>query len=146
MPDRPVAPVADRFGYLLKHARERLSALSAVALEPLGINGRELAVLTVVAAGRPPSQLEAASRLGIDRTSMVALLDELERKGLAARQADPSDRRRNVVVLTDAGREVLAAGSQATDEVEAAFLAPLAPADRDRLRELLQAVVRRPDA
>ena len=89
MPDRPAPHVTDRLGYLLKHARLRLSALSAEALRPLGISGRELAVLTVIAAGSPPSQLEAAGRLGIDRTSMVALLDELEGKGLAAREPDP---------------------------------------------------------
>ncbi len=145
MPDRPAPPVTERLGYLLKHARLRLSALSAEALDPLGISGRELAVLTVIAAGPPPSQLEAAGRLGIDRTSMVALLDELERKGLAARQPDPGDRRRNVVALTDRGHSVLAAGTQATDEVERAFLRSLSRGDATRLRTLLQAVAHDPE-
>jgi DNA-binding MarR family transcriptional regulator len=143
--DRAVPPVTDRLGYLLKHARLRLSALSAQALDPLGISGRELAVLTVIAGGPPPSQLEAAQRLGIDRTSMVALLDELEGKGLAIRQPDPADRRRNVVGLTGRGRSVLAAGAQATDAVERTFLAALTPADAARLRALLQAVAHDPE-
>lgn len=135
--------VDERLGYLLKHAREALTALSEPALAPLGITGRELAVLTVIGFGEPPSQLEAARRLGIDRTTMVALLDTLEGKGLVGR-SPAADRRRNLVILTEAGREALAKGSAATDSVEQRFLAPLSEADADRLRELLRAVVRRP--
>jgi DNA-binding MarR family transcriptional regulator len=134
-------PVGDRFGYLLKHARERLSALSAEGYARFGINGRELAVLTVLAEGEPPSQLEAAQRLSIDRTTMVALLDELEAKGLVGRSADPADRRRNIVVLTRAGRECLVGASRASDDAERTFLAPLGEADGERLREMLQTVI-----
>ena len=136
-----VPPVNDRFGYLLKHARERLSTLSAVALEPLGVNGRELAVMTVLVQGEPPSQLEAAQRLSIDRTTMVALLDELEAKGLVERRADTADRRRNIVDLTARGHQTLVDGIRATDDAERRFLAPLSAADRSRLRAMLQAVI-----
>lgn len=136
----PPAPVTDRFGYLLKHARERMSSFSAAALEPLGVNGRELAVLTVLTQGQPPSQLEAAQRLSIDRTTMVALLDELESKGLVERRPDPADRRRNIVALTETGRKTLSDGARATDAAERAFLMPLSAADARRLRRLLQAV------
>jgi DNA-binding MarR family transcriptional regulator len=142
----PTRPVGDRFGYLLKHARERLSALSAEGYARFGINGRELAVLTVLADGEPPSQLEAAQRLSIDRTTMVALLDELETKGLVARSADPADRRRNIVVLTPLGRECLTGATRATDDAERAFLAPLGEADGERLRQMLQTVIAADDA
>ncbi len=137
----PVPPVGDRFGYLLKHARERMAALSAEALRPFGVSGREVAVLTVLATGSPPSQLEAAQRLALDRTTMVALIDGLEAKALVTRGPDPSDRRRNIVSLTAAGRSTLAAATRATDEAERAFLAPLETADRERFRRMLQAVV-----
>ncbi|HEX5451350.1 MAG TPA: MarR family winged helix-turn-helix transcriptional regulator [Candidatus Limnocylindrales bacterium] len=105
------------------------------------MNGRELAVLTVLADDEPPSQLEAAQRLTIDRTSMVAVLDAIEAKGLVKRRADPGDRRRNIVILTPAGRRALVDGSRATDGVERAFLAPLRKPDRQRFREMLQAVL-----
>lgn len=134
----PLPPLEDRFGYLLKHARERLAVLSAASLERYGVNGRELAVLTVLAEGEPPSQLEAAGRLSVDRTTMVGLLDELERKGLVDRRQDPIDRRRNTVVLTAEGRATLAGASKATDEAEAAFLAPLSSEERALFRTLLQ--------
>ena len=139
--DDHVAPVRDRFGYLLKHARERLASLSAERVERFGINGRELAVLTVIAEGEPPSQLEAAQRLSIDRTTMVMLLDGLEAKGLVERRLDPVDRRLNIVVLTASGHVSFIGASRATDEAERAFVAPLGKDGGARLREMLQAVI-----
>ena len=135
-----VSRVRDRFGYLLKHARERLAAISGPALEPLGINGRELAVLTVLAQGEPPSQLEAAQRLAIDRSTMVTMIDGLEVKGLVERRPHGADRRKNIVALTSSGRETLAVASQIVDVAEREFLAPLSPSDATRFREMLQAV------
>ncbi len=140
-PDRNLAPLRDRFGFLLKHARERLAALNAEALQPFGISGRELAVLTVLAEGEPPSQLEAAQRLAIDRTTMVGLIDGLEAKGIVERRADGTDRRRNIVAVTPAGRRLLTDASRAADDAERAFLEPLGTAERRRLREMLQALL-----
>jgi DNA-binding MarR family transcriptional regulator len=134
------AQVRDRFGYLLKHARERLAAISAPALKPTGINGRELAVLTVLAQGEPPSQLEAAQRLGIDRSTMVTLIDELEAKGLVERRPHGADRRRNIVALTNRGRKTMTAASRIVDVAEREFLAPLSPQDATRFLKMLQAV------
>jgi len=142
--DRPAEGVRNRFGWLLKHARERMSRLSAEELGSLGVSGRELAVLVALADGPPPSQLEAARRLSIDRTSMVQALDELERRGLVERRADATDRRRNAVLLTRRGRDVMISGSRATDEAERRFLAVLPEPDRERLRRLLRRVAEAP--
>ena len=132
----------DRLGYLLKHAQLRLTELTAEALAPYGISGRELAVLLVLDGGGPASQLAAAGRLGIDRTTMVAFLDTLEERGLVARRPDPDDRRRNVVVLTATGRGVLRDATRAGDEAERRFLAPLTGPAADQLRRSLQKVIR----
>jgi DNA-binding MarR family transcriptional regulator len=133
--------LTDRLGYLLKHVQARLAELTAEALAPHGVSGRELAVMVVLGTGEPPSQQQAAARLGIDRTTMVGFVDTLEGKGLVARQADASDRRRNVVVLTPAGRRVLREAGRAGGEAERRFLAPLAPADADRFRQALRALL-----
>src|SRR6478735_2121459 len=94
-------PLDNRLAYLLKHAREALAAHTGPALEPFDIDGRGLAVLTVLNAGPAPlSQQEAAARLNVDRTTMVALVDDLETKGLVDRTPHPGDRRKNVVTLT----------------------------------------------
>jgi DNA-binding MarR family transcriptional regulator len=114
-----------RLGYLLKHAQQRLVTAAAPVMAPFGIDGRELAVLTVLAADDPLSQQEAAELLGVDRTTMVALTDALEAKGLVARHRSPEDRRRNLVQLTPAGQDCLQRAGNARDEMEREFLAPL---------------------
>lgn len=136
--DSRVSPVGDRIGFLLKRSWHRLAELTGPALAPLGIDGRDLAVLTMLARGAPPSQQEAAARLWIDRTTMVGLIDDLEAKGLVERSPDPADRRRNTVVLTAAGRRTLVAAAARTDEAEERFLAPLDGEDRERLRRILR--------
>jgi DNA-binding MarR family transcriptional regulator len=137
----PPAPLADRLGFLLKHAQLELAAHSEPALRPLGITGRELAVLSVLADGGSLSQHEAARRLAIDRTTMVALLDGLEAKGLVERRPHPGDRRRNVVELTAKGHRVMDEALRATRDAEGRFLAPLGDAGARRFREALQALV-----
>lgn len=134
--------LTDRLGYLFKHARLRLSELTAAALAPHGIGGRELAVLLVLDTAEPASQRQAAVRLGVDRTTMVALLDALQDKGLVARRPHAGDRRRNVVELTAAGRETLRAAVRASDEAEQRFLAPLAATAAVQLRAALRTLVR----
>jgi DNA-binding MarR family transcriptional regulator len=130
-----------RLGYLLKHANLRLSELTGPALEPYEIDGREFGVMSVLRAPEPLSQLEAAQRLGIDRTTMVALLDGLERKKLVGRRPHPADRRKNMVELTDHGREVLEAATRAVGVAEEEFLAGLPEEERRLFRELLDRLV-----
>jgi len=117
--------LASRLGYLLKHAQQRLLQAAGPAMAPFGIDGRELTVLTMLAADVPLSQQEAAERLRVDRTTMVALTDALETKGLVERHRSAEDRRKNIVRLTPAGEDCLRQAGQARDEIEREFLAPL---------------------
>jgi DNA-binding MarR family transcriptional regulator len=137
----PGPVVSRRLGYLFKHAQMRMEELHSRALAPFGIDARELGILLVIASHEPGSQQQAAQRLGIDRTSMVARIDALESKGLVARRPHAEDRRRNVVELTDAGRDTVTRATEASDRAEAALLASLGPEERDGLREALQAIV-----
>ena len=132
---------ASRLGYLLKHAWLRLGELTSAALAPYGVTGRELAVLLTLADGEPASQQQAARSLGIDRTTMVALLDALEGKNLVARRPHAEDRRRNVVELTASGRSTLREATAAGHAAEREFLAPLAGAQAEQLRAALRALV-----
>jgi DNA-binding MarR family transcriptional regulator len=118
--------IAHRLGYLVKQAHLRVAVLLAEALEPFGVHPRDLGVLSVIAAdGAERSQNELASAIGMDRTTMVAVIDELEGRGLLARRRSERDRRRNVVTLTDAGTAFLREADRARAEAEASFLAPL---------------------
>lgn len=142
----PGSDVSRRLGYLFKHAGMRMAELNREALAPFGIDARELGVLLVLAGHEPASQQQAAQRLGVDRTTMVAQLDTLERKGLVSRQPHAEDRRRNLVELTDGGRDTLRRATRASDEAERALLAPLGREDAQRLRDLLRLIVASPDA
>ncbi len=133
-----------RLSYLLKRALLELEDLHTEHLAPAGVNARELAVLLLLHSREPESQQQAAARLGVDRTTMVGLLDALEGKGLVARQADVEDRRRNVVGLTDTGKRTLAVATAASDQAERRLLGELSDTEALRLRELLGRVAERP--
>lgn len=123
--DAEPAPLESRLGYLLKHAQARLTKSSAEALAPYGVDGHELAVLVVLSGDESLSQVEAAGRLGVDRTTMVSLIDALERQGLVERRRSPQDRRKNIVEPTPAGEECLRRAEKARRAAERRFLAPL---------------------
>ena len=131
-------PLTSRLGYLLKHAQQSFAASGAKALSPLGLNGRQLAVLAVLGSAEPLSQLAAATKLGVDRTTMVALVDELEEKGLVERRRSAEDRRKNIVELTPAGKGALERGNEIHKAAEAVFLAPLTPVERELFVQILQ--------
>lgn len=141
--DGPGPAVTRRLGYLLKHAQALMAELYAEALAPHGVDARELGVLSLLAGHEPSSQQHAARRLGVDRTTMVAVLDALEAKGLVSRRPDAQDRRRNVVELTTAGTDVLRSAGRAGEDAERALLAPLDPEDAQHLRDALHHVVTR---
>src|ERR1044071_6647891 len=100
---RPPPTVTRRLGYPLKHAQLRLAELAEPHYAELGVTGRQLALLTLFADGPARSQQDGAAQLGIDRTTMVALVDELEEKGLVRRAVAPGDRRKRLVRLTERG-------------------------------------------
>jgi DNA-binding MarR family transcriptional regulator len=135
--DQQPVPLESRLGYLLKHAQAGLARASAEALAPHGVDGHELAVLVVLSADEPLSQVEAAGRLGVDRTTMVSLIDGLEDHGLAERRRSPQDRRKNIVELTAAGRDCLRQGEKARRAAERRFLAPL---DEETAASLVRAL------
>ncbi|MET0426058.1 MAG: MarR family transcriptional regulator [Actinoplanes sp.] len=131
----------DVLGYLLKHANLKLTALTDAALQPFGIDSKDFGMLRVLAHREPASQLQVAQTLGIDRTTMVALLDALERKGIVRRRPDPGDRRKNVVELTEPGLAAYDSAEAAYREAETAFLAGISPSASSQLRRTLRALV-----
>jgi DNA-binding MarR family transcriptional regulator len=134
-------PIASqRLAYLLKRAERRMNQLHSVALAPFGIDARELGILQMLGGCQPLSQTEAAARLRIDRTTMVAMLDVLEGKGLLSRQPHPGDRRRNVIELSAAGRTALRSATEASDEAERALLSELDPTAAASLRDALRTI------
>jgi DNA-binding MarR family transcriptional regulator len=135
--------VTHRLGYLLKHAELQYAQLTSAALEPLGISPREWAALNTLDERHGLSQKEAADLLGVDRTTMVALVDDLQAKGFVDRHPQAEDRRKNSVSLTRKGRGVLQRGARVIDDCERRFLAGLRAADAEKLKASLSAVLER---
>ena len=138
---QPSTEMAGHLGYLLKHVQLRFFELTAAALAPAGINGREAAVLRAIDNTQPLAQGEIARRMGIDRTTMVALIDDLQERGLVRRRQDPDDRRKNVVELTDTGQEITRQATQAGQQVEQAFLSPLSTDQAEQFKKTLRALL-----
>lgn len=133
-----------RLAYLLKHAERRLATLHEEVLAPLDIDVRDLGVLMVIDGFEPASQQQLAERMGVDRTTMVAIIDALERKGIIARRPDADDRRRNLIGLTTSGGQLLRRATAASDTAEAKLLTSLTPAEATELRTLMARVVDEP--
>jgi DNA-binding MarR family transcriptional regulator len=102
-----------------------------------GFRGYHFRLLAALDQYGPTSQADLARHTGIDRSDVVAALDELVARHLARREPDSVDRRRNVVTITKRGAAALDRLDAVLDEVQAAVLAPLTPNERDALVRLL---------
>lgn len=132
---------AAEVGLLLRVAHRRAARAFSTALEPLGIESKHMGVLLELGRGGPGSQRELIERTGGDKSSMVRIVDELERRGLAERRRAEGDRRAYAVRLTPAGEKLLTEAQAIADQVGAELLAGLTPPERDSLRTLLHRFV-----
>ena len=132
-----------RLAYLFKHAERLMAELHVEALAPFDIHARDLGVLLAIDRCESASQQQVAESLGVDRTTMVAIIDALEAKGIIVRRPDPEDRRRNVVELTPAGQTLLHQATAASEAAEAHLLAPLNRQEGEQLRALLARILAR---
>ncbi len=106
-----------------------------------GLRKYHYRLLAALAESGPCSQAQLGRGTHVDRSDVVATLDELERRGLVKRAPDPDDRRRNVVSITGTGSKQLEALDTVLASVQVEVLAPLAADDRERLIGLLRQMV-----
>ena len=127
----------DRVPFLLFRASQASLLLANQMLADIGLCARQAGILTMVTELQPMTQKTLADALGIDRTTMVSLLDDLEDKGYVTRQRHPRDRRAFLVHPTESGLAAKAAAVQILNRQQRRFLAPLTPAERRQLAGLL---------
>ena len=130
-------PIRRSLAFTLVRAAHRVRECVERSLEPLGIRGPHLFILTVMHTEGPMSQAALTKRLWIDRTTMVHIIDDLERLGLVERARDPNDRRANAVRVSPRGEEMLVQAGQRAGAGEAEFLSALSPEEQEQLRTLL---------
>lgn len=127
-----------QFGRLLGMAAAQSGRLVNEALAEVGARKYHFAVLACLDEFGPSSQAQLSDRTGIYRSDLVATVNELVADGYARREADPADRRRNVVSMTGAGAERRAQLAAILARVNESVLAPFDPDEREQLTALLQ--------
>lgn len=138
----PPAVEAD-LGWALGTVMRSYMKLSAETLGDVPGGPRGYQVLATAARGGPGSQLAIAQHLGIDRTMLTYLIDDLEAAGLVERKPDPADRRARRILLTEPGHQLVCALETRLRAAENALLGPLDDAERDVLRGLLHRLATR---
>jgi len=111
---------------------------TAAALQSIGLTPALFAVLNYLRAREGAIQQQIGSAMGIDPSTMVSLVDQLERAGLAKRRPQPQDRRAREVLITPKGRRTLKRARELAEEVEDDVLQGLSPAERRQLVTLLR--------
>lgn len=136
--DRLARDTHSYLGFLLSQHAGTLHRATSNALLPLGIVPRSLGALEALAAHGPLSQRAMGEICRIDRTTMVAIVDELEAAQLVSRAVDPDDRRAHLVKLTRRAPSVLREARLTARRVEDAHCANLTGSEREALVAMLQ--------
>lgn len=130
----------NRVGYLLYRVGAEATARADAELRKMDLTARQVGILTLVIERRPMSQRELGAKLGVDRTTMVGLLDKLEEHGLVERQRSPEDRRVFLIQPTPRGERIHRRAIQVLQECDRTYLKPLSAAERRLMGELLRRI------
>jgi MarR family transcriptional regulator, transcriptional regulator for hemolysin len=133
--------LAGNLGWLLTQAHFNLVSEIAAGLEPLGVSNRGYHVLATARTGEF-TQKDLAERIGLDKTTMVVTVDELERKGLAERKPSGEDRRARVISVTKAGERKVREGQAIVDRIQNDVLESLPAKERKVFLEALGSLVK----
>lgn len=125
-------------GYLMARLGEASRRRFHKALEPEGLHPRHFGVMTMLAAHPGMSQHQLHEKTAIDPSSMVAVIDELEARGLAERRPDPADRRARQVFLTEQGEQTLRRIRGLAAGLQREFFGTLTADERKTLHALLR--------
>jgi MarR family transcriptional regulator for hemolysin len=132
--------LGSNLGWLLSQASYALATELGAALEPLGISPRSYCVLATAMSGEH-SQTELTHLVGMDKTTMVVTLDELEAAGLAERRPSPTDRRARVIAVTPAGRRKVREAEEIAARVHDDVLSALPAKERKVFLDALTRLV-----
>jgi DNA-binding MarR family transcriptional regulator len=137
MAPRKTNSPTDSVGFMLSTLGHAISRRFFRALEPLELHPREFAVLRAVKANDGQSQQALAEQLRIPPSRIVAIVDELESRGLVERRADPSDRRVRMLYVTNRGETMLHDAFNLVVQHEREISDALTTKERTQLLELL---------
>lgn len=136
------APSVDaEITWLLHRAAQRMRRVTGEQAERHGIQLRDYIVLSALHKTPNLTQIELGKALGLDKTTLMSQLDQLEATGLVVRHSDPRDRRARIPKITKAGEALRATVAGACAKVEAAALGRASHDDVARFRWLLVDII-----
>ncbi|CAM3413369.1 MarR family winged helix-turn-helix transcriptional regulator [Stackebrandtia soli] len=125
------SPTADVTWLLHRSAQLMRQELDAVARDNGLGDQRDWIVLSAISEDKRRTQLEIGNHVGLDKTTLTAILDRLERNGHLIRTIDPQDRRVRVPELTESGRELVARIACIRDSIESCKLSGFTDEQRE---------------
>ncbi|WP_430782793.1 MarR family winged helix-turn-helix transcriptional regulator [Actinoplanes sp. G11-F43] len=121
----------DDLAVLTFRLSRRLLAIEQPILDRHGVPMWSYAVLTALSEGPTRSQASLATAIGADKTRLIPVLDDLQRRGLISREPDPTDRRVRLLSLTESGQRIHGTIHTEIRAAENALLSDLPQADRE---------------
>lgn len=118
-----------------------MHAVIGAAAERHGLTLRDHIVLSALHKTDGLTQIELGHALGMDKTTLTAEIDRLEKAGLVTRHVDPRDRRARIPAITAQGDTVRALIAEAAKAAEAAAVTSLTPTETVLLRETLYGII-----
>src|SRR5665213_1547925 len=137
----PTEKLLGRSGFLLNKAAQRVREVYEEALKSTGLTAKHAGVLMILEEKGSIPQNELGKCAYIDRTTVVGLIDDLEKMGLVERKEHPTDRRSHVIYLTAKGKELLPAINKHALEIEGKFLDCLSAQEQKSLIQILRKLV-----
>ena len=123
--------------WLLTQSAAQAHRIVAETFAAGGARAYHFRLLATLVEFGPASQAELGRRSCIDRSDVVAALNELAADGYAERTPDPDDARRNIITITTSGRRHYRRLTTLVTKAQDEIFAPLSPTDRARLTTLL---------
>jgi DNA-binding MarR family transcriptional regulator len=132
------ASITNDVGFLLAKLHAVGSLLNNRALAEFDLKERSYSVLILANSGLEPTQRELADFLSLDPSQIVALVDQLEKRGLVVRAPGKQDRRAKTVTATPAGSKLFDQAREAANSAEAKALRGLSTDEVATMKALLR--------
>jgi MarR family transcriptional regulator, lower aerobic nicotinate degradation pathway regulator len=135
------ARLTDKPTWLISQVSTHAHRLLTERLAAAGARGYHYRLLAALEEFGPASQASLGRRTSMDRSDVVAAINDLASLGQVQRAPDPADHRRNVITITPAGTAHLKRLDGLLTDVQDELLAPLSPGERDQLTRMLSRVL-----
>ena len=141
MPSQAAPAVDSEITWLLHRAAQRMRVATGEKAADHGLQLRDYIVLSALDKTPGLTQVELATSLGLDKTTLMSQLDKLEGAKLLVRHSDPHDRRRRIPEITRAGDDLRAEVARASAETEREALSGFAESEIGMFRRMLFAII-----